>query len=75
MGLEQWLNDAIGRGASEEQIRTSLTQSGYPESHIRESILYRTEFLSAKHHQQLGYLLVGAGIIVALIAIVLFFIA
>lgn len=75
MGFEEWLDNAIKHGASEEQIRTSLTQSGYPEEHIRKSLLYRTEYLSAKHHKQLGYLLVGAGVIVALIAIVLFFFA
>lgn len=75
MGLGTWLDNAIAQGASENQLRVALSQAGYPQEHVQASLQYRRDVLSAQHHKRLEYLLVGAGILVALVAIVLWIVA
>ena len=75
MRIEEWLDAAIKRGASEQQLRASLEKSGYPEEFITKSLRYRKSSLQEKKNKTIGYLLVGAGGLVTLIAIILWVLA
>jgi len=75
MGLQEWINQAIEKKASEDQIRDALHTAGYPETRISEALAYRGEILSAAHHKQLGYLIMAAGVAVAIVAIIVFIFA
>lgn len=73
MGLQEWIEHAVEKKASAEQIRDSLTNAGYPEDYISHALTYRQQVVGAQHHQQLGYFIVGAGVIVVAFAILTFF--